>query len=136
MSAKIFLIEDEQVAAKNISRILKDDGYEIAGIAADCEKASEAINSIQPDLVVCNLYLKYTFSGKDIINLIRSVNKVPIVFLSSFTHDSRMNDILKTKSEIYLCSPYTSEQLLSSVKRLLKNFSRQTNSGLAKLMLI
>lgn len=136
MSAKIFLIEDEQVAAKNISRILKDDGYEIAGIAADCEKASEAINSIQPDLVVCNLYLKYTFSGKDIINLIRSVNKVPIVFLSSFTHDSRMNDILRTKSEIYLCSPYTSEQLLSSVKRLLKNFSRQTNSGLAKLMLI
>ncbi|HEY9113516.1 MAG TPA: response regulator [Bacteroidales bacterium] len=134
--ARIFIIEDEPVAAKNISRILKEEGYEIAGIASDCEKASEMINTKQVDLVVCNLYLKFTFSGKDIIQLIRSVKNIPFVFLSSYTHDARLNSILRTKSEIYLSSPYTKEQLLGSINRLLRNLSRFNSSNVPPLIVL
>jgi len=129
MSAKIFVIEDEPIAAKNIVSILKQEGYEIAGVASDCQKASEMIKESQVDLVVCNLYLKFSFSGKNIIKLIRSVKSVPFVFLSSFTHDERLNKILRTKSEIYLCSPYTKEQLVGSVDRLLRNPRQQKTSS-------
>jgi two-component system, response regulator PdtaR len=136
MGAKIFVIEDEAIATKNIVRILKDEGYEIAGIAANCQKAAEMINESEVDLVICNLYLKYIFSGKSIIELIRSVKNVPFIFMSSFTHDDRLNNILKTKSELYLCSPYTKDQLISSVKRLLRNFNLGKNTGFSSLKLI
>jgi DNA-binding NarL/FixJ family response regulator len=136
MAVKIFIIEDEPVAARNVAKILKEEGFEIAGTANDCLKASEMINSLHVDLVVCNLYLKFTFSGKNIIKLIRSVKTVPFVFLSSFTHDERLNKILRTKSEIYLCSPYTSEQLVSSIRKLLGNGSNRQNSSFLSLRLI
>lgn len=136
MTARIFIIEDEPIAVKNITRILKEEGYEIAGITDDCQKATVMINSTQPDLVICNLYLKFVFSGKDIIKLVRSVTNTPFIFLSSFTHDFRLNDILRTESEIYLSSPYTHEQLLKSVKKLLGNFSEGHSNGSADLKII
>jgi DNA-binding NarL/FixJ family response regulator len=136
MAAKIFIIEDEPIAVKNIGNILKCEGYEIAGTAAGLQKASEMINSRDVDLVICNLYLKFTFSGEKIIKLIRSVKEIPFVFLSSFTHDERLNKILRTKSEIYLCSPYTSEQLLHSVKKLLNNFSKKQNHSFYSLTVL
>lgn len=135
MCAKIFIIEDEPVAAKNIISILKEEGYEIVGVADNCMQAYEMINTSQVDLVVCNLYLRFAFSGDSIIKLIRSVRKLPFVFLSSFTHDARLNSILRTKSEIYLCSPYTKEQLLGSVRRLLRNISQRQKPSRSPLIL-
>ena len=73
MLAKIFIIEDESILAKSIAKIMMAEGFEVAGIADDCQKPSEMINSCQPDLVICSLYLKFAFSGQDIIKLIRSV---------------------------------------------------------------
>jgi DNA-binding NarL/FixJ family response regulator len=136
MRARIFVIEDESIAVKNIISILTEEGYEIAGVVSDCKQAVKLINESQVDLIVCNLYLKFTFCGDDIIQLIRSVRKIPFIFLSSFTHDDRLNTILRTKSEIYLSSPYTREQLLDSVKRLIRNFYHQKNTYFSPLIVI
>lgn len=136
MSSKIFIIEDEPVALKNIINILKEEGFIIAGVAPDCDKATKMIQSSDADLVICNLYLRFSFSNENIISLIRNIREIPFVFLSSFTHDNRLNTILKTKSEMYLCSPYTKEQLIGSVKHLLKNFQKKQNKNRSLLIVI
>ena len=136
MNSRIFVIEDEPAALKNIVTMLQEEGYVIAGVAADCDKAAKMINESLTDLVICNLYLRFTFSGESIIKLIRNVKEIPFIFLSSFTHDSRLNTILRTKSEMYLCSPYTKDQLVGSVKRLLKNIHKHKKTNISPLIVI
>jgi DNA-binding NarL/FixJ family response regulator len=135
MAARIFIIEDQAVAARNISRILDEEGYEVVGITDDCQKAIDLVTRLQPDLVICSLYLKFAFNGEEIIKLIRSVSSMPFVFMSSFTHDYRLNNILRTKSEIYLCSPYTPEELIRSVNKLIQNYTELKSSNSKELMM-
>ena len=136
MTARIFIIEDEPIVARNIANLLKTEGFEIAGVATNCNKAKEMISSNQPDLVICNLYLRFSERGSNLIKAIRMIGNIPFLFLSSFSHDIRLNKILQTKSEMYLSAPFSNEQLISAVKKLLGNIANNKKSSSSALLSI
>ena len=81
----IFIIEDEGLIAEDISDKLGDLGYDVAGIAANSEKAIDFLSGHTPDLVLCDICIKGTRDGIEVAELISKRKKVPFIFLTSLS---------------------------------------------------
>ena len=120
MKERILIIEDDALVAKSLSNLLVSSGYFIEGIASSCAKAEELFILTQPDLVICNLYLKYKCGGSNFIDRLRKFRDIPVLHLSAYSHDSRLDEIMQTDFDIYVSTPYTKEQFIFAVKKLLR----------------
>ena len=81
MSAlKIMIVEDEVIVAKDIQRILKKLGYEAFDPYANGKKALDAIEKINPDLILLDINLKSSKINKRylimLVNLFTNLNSV------------------------------------------------------------
>ena len=61
--AKILIVEDEIVIARELEARLKGLGYTVVRIALSGEEAIQAMSELQPDLVLLNIVLKGTMDG-------------------------------------------------------------------------
>ena len=58
LQAKILVVEDENIVARDIQNTLKHLGYIVTGIAATGEDAIQKAGATQPDLVLMDIMLK------------------------------------------------------------------------------
>ena len=118
---RIQIVDDEVIVAKDLQRILLEAGYNISGIAHDYKKAADNFKAKIPDLLICDINLGNGLTGIDLVGEIRKVKHIPIIFLTAYSDEDTVNAALKTSPEAYLTKPFTREQLLISVSRILKN---------------
>jgi response regulator NasT len=52
---RVVIAEDEALIRLDLREMLEEEGYEVAGEAADGEKAVELAASLQPDLVILDV---------------------------------------------------------------------------------
>lgn len=116
---QIQVVEDEIIVAKDICAILSGSGYKVTGISSDFESGLSLFKSETPDLIICDINLGRGKSGIDLINEIRLIQNIPVIYLTAYTDDETVNSALKSTPESYLTKPFTSEQLLISVSRVL-----------------
>jgi PAS domain S-box-containing protein len=81
-AATVFIVEDEPVVARAVSRALVAAGYQVVGTADEPEAALAGIPAARPDLVVMDIDLRSARSGVDIAVGLQGVIDVPIVFLT------------------------------------------------------
>lgn len=83
--ARIFIIEDEQVIALDISNSLTALDYEIAG-QTDCgEDAVNQVGKLRPDLILMDISLKGEMDGIEAATQIWTRFDIPIIFLTAFS---------------------------------------------------
>ena len=74
------IVEDEVIVAKDIQRILKKLGYEAFDPYANGKKALDAIEKINPDLILLDINLKSSKINKRylimLVNLFTNLNSV------------------------------------------------------------
>jgi PAS domain S-box-containing protein len=83
--ATVFIVEDEPVVARAVTRALVAIGYRVVGTADDATTALAAIPAAAPDLVVMDIDLRSGLSGVDVAVGLQGVVDVPIVFLTGGT---------------------------------------------------
>ena len=117
---KILIIEDNSIVANDMQRTLLDEGYGVVGIGNTYEQGLHLFLKNDPDLLICDIRLKSDRSGIDLINKIRSLKKLPVIYVTAYTDDITLSEVFKTNPESYIAKPFTDEQLLVSVYRVLK----------------
>ncbi|MCX6564796.1 MAG: response regulator, partial [Candidatus Aminicenantes bacterium] len=55
---RILVVEDEYLVAHDISNMLLDLGYEVAGVVSTAEEAMAAVRKQPPDMVLLDIVLK------------------------------------------------------------------------------
>jgi CheY-like chemotaxis protein len=82
---RILIVEDEEELASNISEILLNIGYEVAGIVTNAYDALEFLEGNTIDLVLMDILIKGDVDGIDLAYRIREKYDLPIVFSTAYS---------------------------------------------------
>lgn len=115
---RIMLIEDDE----KIFRILADEleryGYTVFGVT-DFARIKEAFTAGKPDLVLLDITLP-RFDGYYWCRQIRTLSKVPILFISARSGEIDQVRALEQGGDDYMTKPFHIELVLAKVKSALR----------------
>ncbi|TSI10966.1 response regulator transcription factor [Lysinibacillus sp. BW-2-10] len=115
---KIFLIEDDAAIFETISERFNSWDLDVIG-PSDFQKIMDTFIETKPHLVIIDIQLP-AFDGFHWCREIRSVSKVPIIFLSSRDHPMDMVMAMQMGADDFIQKPFHMEVLLAKVQAILR----------------
>jgi DNA-binding LytR/AlgR family response regulator len=125
---RILIVEDEEELASNISEILLNIGYEVAGIVTNAYDALEFLEGNTIDLVLMDILIKGDVDGIDLAYRIREKYDLPIVFSTAYSGTEFLERISSEIHEGYLLKPFTLDSLKTSIFFGLKRHQEKTSN--------
>ncbi|MEB3341115.1 EAL domain-containing protein [Okeania sp.] len=114
--AKILVVEDELIAAENISRNLKKLGYEVIEIVDSGEEAIESATNNHPNLVLMDIMLQGNLDGIEAAGHIRSQLKIPVIYMTAYADDDTLGRAKLTEPYGYLVKPFKPQALKTTIE--------------------
>lgn len=129
---KIAIVEDDIKIREELSKLLKNNGYEIIAFN-DFENIPLLIKNSEVNLVLLDINLPFE-NGYEICRKIKENNNIPIIFVTS--RDSTEDEIMSIKvgGIDFITKPYDTIILLEKIKRAINlsnpmNFKEITKKG-------
>ncbi len=130
---RVFLIDDEPLALKRLSRLLLETGkVEITGQSTEPLKALQIIPTLQLDAIFLDIQMP-ELTGFDLLQKLK--NYPPVIFTTAF--DEYAVKAFEVYSVDYLLKPIESERLekaLEKLEKLAAEKSTEANSNIEKLL--
>jgi DNA-binding NtrC family response regulator len=120
---RILIVDDTPSTVEVISRNLASRGFNV--FKADCVSAAvDVLESTAIDLVITD-YKMPGVSGLDLVRHIRqNLADTEVMMITGFANVENAVEAVKTGAEEYLSKPFTDEELLSAVDRVLDKLHR------------
>lgn len=118
-TAKILIVEDEGIVAKDLQSRLKGFGYSVPAIAASGKEALAKAAEFSPDLVLMDIRLKGEMDGIETAEKIRAVFKVPVVYSTAYADDATLERAKVTEPFGYILKPFEERELYSVIEMAL-----------------
>lgn len=113
----ILIVEDDFLAAMEIESVLKEAGYEIAGVAAHADEAIQLAKSATPALVIMDIRLAGNSDGVNAaLDIFRSTGIRSIFATAHYDADTRSRAQAAAPLG-WLPKPYAPHALLALVKK-------------------
>lgn len=119
--AKVLLVDDEITMVQMVTELLRSEGHEVHPFT-NGSKAMDALESIQPELVITDLYLDKSQNtlGLDVVAKARSLNPPAIVIVvTGFGSIETAVEAMKKGAYDYLEKPFKLDQLKLCLQRAL-----------------
>jgi two-component system, sensor histidine kinase len=113
--ARIFIVEDEALVAKDIEVSLEGMGYTVAGKASSGEDAIIRVGEKKPDLVLMDIKLKREMSGIEAASKIRALFNIPVIYLTSHADEEVLQSAKLTEPFGYILKPFKERELGSTI---------------------
>lgn len=110
-SAKILIVEDDRVVARDILQQLTGMGHTVVGSTGRGEDAVALAQDTEPELVLMDIRLEGSLDGIDAAQQIRERCRIPVVFLTAYSDDETVKRATVTEPFGYLLKPYEDSQL-------------------------
>lgn len=121
--ARILIVEDEVIVAKNLEHQLKAASYMVTGIAASFEQALHLAEKELPDLVLMDIRLKGKRDGIAAADAIRKRWDIPVVFLTAFADEPTLQRAMGSEPLGYLLKPFEERMLHTTIEMALSKHS-------------
>lgn len=132
---RILIVEDEPLIAENISMYLNNHNYCVSAIAYDDEEAFKELKNNPPDAVLLDINLECPRDGVHIAEYINEHNKVPFIFLTSYSDRNILDRAKKTNPSGYIVKPFNEQTLYTTIEVALSNFAAYSNRHVPVLSL-
>ena len=109
--AKILIVEDDVLIAKELESRLKGLGYAVCGKATTGIIALDIVKKHQPDLILMDIVLKGEMDGIEVSEVIRDKWGIPVVFLTAYADTDRLERAKLTYPFGYLLKPFQDRDL-------------------------
>lgn len=117
---KILIIEDNSEIRENTSELLELNNYQV--LAAETGNTGfELAKEHRPELILCDMMMPGT-DGEKFLKLAKedqSVQGIPIIFFSAGSILPALQQTLINGANAYLQKPFTEEELLKSIRKVL-----------------
>jgi len=110
-NAKILIVEDEAIIAMEIESNLKSLGYDVVASSDSGEDAIEKSDSLRPDIILMDIRLKGKIDGIEAADKIRSRFEIPIIFLTAYLNESRLERAKPAMPFGYILKPVQERDL-------------------------
>ena len=115
---KILIIEDDVTIVKNLSELLRQEGFDIS-CALTCKEAESKLDALQFDLVLLDILLP-DGSGFSLCKRIKSITDTPVIFLTASADEFSVVTGLDIGADDYIEKPYRPRELVSRIKSVLR----------------
>ena len=109
--ARILIVEDEIVVARDIQLQLVEMGYEVVGHTTRGEDAISLTGQLRPDLVLMDIQLAGDMDGVAAAQAIRDQYCVPVIFLTAFAADEILERAKMAEPYGYILKPFSEREL-------------------------
>ena len=130
---RILIVEDEPLIAENIAMYLNNHDFTVSGIAYDDEEAYLELKNNPPDAALLDVNLESRQDGIDIAGYINEHNRIPFIYLTSYSDKTIVERAKKTNPAGYIVKPFNEQTLYTTLEIALANFAAQSNQHVPKL---
>ena len=117
--ARILVVEDEAMLLRLVSRSLEACGHRVS-TARDGHEALDLALTDPPDVLVTDVILPGLDGGELTRRLRERHPRIPVLFTSGYAPEAITAKIVENGFTVFLPKPFTMEDLLSTVDRLLE----------------
>jgi CheY-like chemotaxis protein len=114
--AKILIVEDENIVAMDIRKMLLDAGYEITSIVASGEEAILIVREQKPDLILMDIVLRGRMTGLDASRIICQYFDIPIIYMTALSNDDSLLETRNRESYGFLNKPFNANELTIAIE--------------------
>lgn len=109
--ARILIVEDEGLVARDLAQRLRNMGHTVVGIVASGRAAVEQTAELHPDLILMDIHLQGEMDGVDTASEIRFVYDVPVIYLTAYADDETLRRAKVTEPFGYILKPFEEREL-------------------------
>ena len=121
----IAIVEDEKMAAQELSSMLEKEGYQVH-LVEDFSRVTETVLELRPDLLLLDINLPEK-SGFQICREIKNKSSIPVVVVTSRDQLPDELHALELGADEFLTKPYRKERLLARVANVLRRYEGRSN---------
>jgi two-component system, OmpR family, KDP operon response regulator KdpE len=118
----LLLVEDDPQFRLLLSTTLQSADYQVMAFATG-QDGLNAARSQKPDLLILDLGLP-DMDGQEVIRRLRKGTELPVIVLSARNRESDVTQALDNGADDYLTKPFSTAELLSRIKALLRRIAR------------
>jgi two-component system, OmpR family, response regulator protein BraR/BceR len=125
---KILIIEDDLVIAKGLQNHLCQWGYQVDYVT-DFKAVLKSFSELDPQLVLLDISLPF-FNGYHWCSEIRTLSKVPIIFISSMSDNINIVMAVNMGGDDFIAKPFDLSVVVAKVQALIRrtySFGGQMN---------
>jgi response regulator NasT len=119
---RVLIAEDEALIRLDLREMLEEEGFDVVGEAADGEQAVALANSLQPDLVICDVKMP-KMDGIAAAEQITSARIAPVVMLTAFSQRDLVERARDAGAMAYLIKPFQKRDLLPAIEMATSRFA-------------
>lgn len=112
----MLIVEDEAIIALDLKFHLEDLGYKVIAWVDSGEKALEVVEQDPPDLVFMDIILKGAMDGIEAANRIRFDKGIPVIFVTAYADQERLDRAKLTYPFGYLLKPFEDRDIKITIQ--------------------
>ncbi|MGB1288373.1 MAG: response regulator [Aggregatilineales bacterium] len=119
---RMMMIDDDESILENTLQLLEFAGYRVSGID-EGQKALQAIEDLQPDLILLDLKMRY-FNGYDVMDAINErpwLQHIPVVIISAYADNRSIERSRRAGAVDYIVKPFTEDDLHGALSNILEH---------------
>ena len=123
---KIMVVEDEVLIAADISDFLINNGYQVNPVVTSGPDAIDQAEKNPPDLIIMDIVIEGAMDGIETAESIRSRFDIPVVFLTAFADEEKLNRAKFALPHGYILKPFNHRDLLVTIEMALYAAGEET----------
>lgn len=123
---RVVVAEDESLIRIDIVEILRDNGFDVVGEAADGEKAVALARELRPDLVVMDVKMPL-LDGISAAEILHKERIAPVVLLTAFSQRELVERAAEAGALAYVVKPFTPNDLIPALDIALTRYQQITS---------
>ncbi len=112
---RVVVAEDESLIRLDLVEMLREEGYEVVGEAADGQQAVDLAIELRPDLVIMDVKMPRR-DGIDAASEIAEKRIAPVVILTAFSQRELVEKARDAGAMAYLVKPFSKADLIPAVE--------------------
>ncbi|WP_053737182.1 ANTAR domain-containing response regulator [Nocardia sp. NRRL S-836] len=119
---RVLVAEDEALIRLDLVEMLREEGYDVAGEAADGEEAIKLATELNPDLVILDVKMPKV-DGIEAAQHIAGNRIAPVVILTAFSQRELVERARDAGAMAYLVKPFAKRDLVPAIELAMSRFS-------------
>ena len=119
---RVLVAEDEALIRLDLVEMLREEGYDVAGEAADGEEAIKLATELNPDLVILDVKIPKV-DGIEAAQHIAGNRIAPVVILTAFSQRELVERARDAGAMAYLVKPFAKRDLVPAIELAISRFT-------------
>jgi PAS domain S-box-containing protein len=130
--ARILIVEDDAIVARDLRASLTKMGYFVTGVAAAGEEALEMAGENRPDLVLMDIMFDGDIDGIETAQRMRDEHDVPVIYLTAYGDQATFDRAKQTLPLAFVLKPFDPQELYLTIETALERRRLETDLESAK----